>query len=95
MTKSLTTFGLSLYRSTRIIIQEVVDEVGKNLGLVQRLCTLYFYRGFDQAASICEVRSKAANKEQKQVNMEVLQCMLGCLNSNPDFLNTLITDGES
>jgi len=47
------------------------------------------------AESVREIVPKLLTMEQKQLRLEVSQDMLDCANSDPEFLNIVITGDES
>jgi len=75
----------------RITVRELADEVGVSIGSVHTILT----------ADLCLRRvsakfvPKLPTMEQKQVRLEIAQDMLDCVESDSNFLNTVITDDES
>ena len=75
----------------RVTVRELVEEVGISTGSVHSI--------LDDDLVMRRVSAKFVPKvvtmEQKQLRMEVLQDMLDYANTDPEFLNILITGDES
>jgi len=75
----------------RITVPELADEVGVSIGSVHTILT----------ADLCLRRVSAKfvlkllTMEQKQLRLETAQDMLDCVESDSNFLNTVITGDES
>jgi len=71
----------------RVTVPELVEEVGISTGSVHSILT-------DDVA-MRRVSTKLLTMEQKQLRLEVSQDMLDYANSDPEFLNIVITGDES
>ena len=75
----------------RVTIQEIVDQIEISFGSVQSI--------LKEDLGLRRVSAKFVPKlltmEQKQLRLQVSQDMLDCSNSNPNFLNIVITGDES
>ncbi|XP_037567473.1 protein GVQW3-like [Dermacentor silvarum] len=78
-------------RDYRVTIREIVEEVGVSTFSAHSIMTEYL--------SMRRVAAKFVPKlltvEQNQLRVEVSQDMLDSPNSDPDFMNTIITGDES
>jgi len=74
----------------RITVREPVDEVGVSIGLVHTILSADL--GLRVSAKFVP---KLLTMEQKQLRLEIAQDMLDCIESDSNFLNTVITGDES
>jgi len=68
----------------RITVRELTDEVGVSIGSVRTILT-----------ADLGLRRVSAKFVQKQLHLEIAQDMLDCVESDSNFLNTVITGVES
>jgi len=75
----------------RITVRELADEVGVSIGSVHTILTA------DLGLRRVSVKfvPKLLTMEQKQFRLEITQDMLDCVESDSNFLNTVITGDES
>jgi len=74
----------------RITVRELADEVGVSIGSVHTILTADL--------GLRRVSAKFVLKltmEQKQLRLEIAQDMLDCVESDSNFLNTVLTGDES
>jgi histone-lysine N-methyltransferase SETMAR len=74
----------------RITVRELVDEVGVSIGSVHTILTEDLVLRRVSAKFLPKLRTM----KQKQLRLEISQDMLVCVESNSNFLNTVITGDE-
>src|SRR5215469_16928823 len=75
----------------RITVRELADEVGVSIGSVHTILTADL--GLRRVSA--KFVPKLLTMEQKQLRLEIAQDMLDCVESDSNFLNTVITGDES
>ena len=75
----------------RITVRELTDEVGISIGSVHTILTADL--GLRRVSA--KFVPKLLTVEQKQLRLEIAQDMLDCVESDSNFLNTVITGDES
>jgi len=75
----------------RITVRELTDEVGVSIGSVHTILTADL--GLRRVSA--KFVPKLLKVEQKQLRLEIAQDMLDCVESDSNFLNTVITGDES
>ena len=75
----------------RVTIQELAVEVGISIGSVHSILT----DDLALRAVSAKFVPKLLTMEQKQLRLEVAQDMLDSANSDPEFLNIVMTGDES
>jgi len=75
----------------RVTVRELVDEVGVSIGLVHTILTADL--GLRRVSA--KFVLKLLTMEQKQLRLEITQDMLDYVESDSNFLNTVITGDES
>jgi len=74
-----------------ITVRELADEVRVSLGLVHTILTVDL--GLRRVSA--KFVPKLLTMEQKQLHLEIAQDMLDCVESDSNFLKTVITGDES
>jgi len=74
-----------------ITVRELADEVGVNIGSVHTILTVDWRLRRVSAKFV----PKLLTMEQEQLRLEIAQDMLDCVESDSNFLNTVITGDES
>ena len=75
----------------RITVRELADEVGVSIGSTHTILSAdLVLRGVS-----VKFVPKLLTMEQKQLRLEIAQDMLDCVESDSNFLNTVITGDES
>jgi histone-lysine N-methyltransferase SETMAR len=74
-----------------ITVRELTDEVGVSIGSVHTILTADL--GLRRVSA--KFVPKLLTVEQKQLRQEITQDILDCVESDSNFLNTVITDDES
>jgi len=80
-----------IMQDRRITVQELADEVGVSIGSVHAILTADL--GLRRVSA--KFLPKLLMMEQKQLRLEIAQDMLDCVESDFNFLNTMITGDES
>ena len=80
-----------LMQDHRITVRELAGEVGVSIGSVQHILTVD--SGLRRVSA--KFVPKLLTMEQKQLRLEITQDMLDCVESDSNFLNTVITGDES
>jgi len=80
-----------LMKDRHITVRELADEVGVSIGSVHTILTADL--GLRRVST--KFVPKLLTMEQKQLRLEVTQDMLDCVESDSNFLNTVITGDES
>ena len=80
-----------IVQDTRITVRELVDEVGVSIGSVHSILTADL--GLRRVSA--KFVPKLLTMEQKQLRLEIAQDMLDSIESDSNFLNTVITGDES
>lgn len=75
----------------RLTVRELVEEIGISIGSVHSILT----EDLKMRRVSAKFVPKLLTTEQKQLRLEIAQDMLDSANSNPNFLNTVITGDES
>jgi len=75
----------------RITVRELADELGVSIGSVHTILTVDL--GLRRVSA--KFVPKLLTMEQKQLRLEIAQDMLDCIESDSNFLNTMITGDES
>ena len=75
----------------RITVRELTDEVGVSIGSVHTILTVDL--GSRRVST--KFVPKLLTVEKKQLHLEITQDVLDCVESDSNFLNTVITDDES
>jgi len=75
----------------RITLRELADELGASIGSVHTNLTVDLGLRSVSAKFV----PKLLTMEQKQLRLEIAQNMLDCVESDSNFLNTVITGEES
>ena len=74
-----------------ITVRELADKVGVSIGSAHTILTAYL--GLRRVSA--KFVPKLLTMEQKQLCLEIAQDMLDCIESDSNFLNTVITGDES
>jgi len=77
-------------RDRRLTIRDIAEDVGLSIFSEHSIGTEYLAMKRVSAKFVPELLTA----EQKQLRVEVSQDMLDSTNSDPDFLNTIITGDE-
>ncbi|XP_077496550.1 histone-lysine N-methyltransferase SETMAR-like [Amblyomma americanum] len=78
-------------RDRRVTIREIVDQVGIGTFSARSIIT----KDLAMKRVAAKFVPKLLTMEQKQLRVKVSQAMLDFTNSDPDFMNTIITGDES
>ena len=78
-------------QNRRITARELADEVEVSIGSVHTIFTV----DLDLRRVSAKFVPKLLTMEQKQLRLEIAQDMLNCLESDSNFMNTVITGDES